>query len=120
VTDLQKFPREEWHGRTVADAMTPASRLHTLAPDDLLSRASELIAAKNVNQLPVIDEGHLLGFVTRAGILRVLQLRDESAGAAEKVESSKPEATTSRTPQPSGGTQSLAAEDPLGPEDPVT
>jgi Zn-dependent protease len=77
ITDLNTFPREEWDSRTVDYAMTPADRLHSLTPADHLSQASELMAAHNVNQLPVIEEGHLLGFVTRAGILRMLQLREE-------------------------------------------
>jgi Zn-dependent protease len=120
ITDLQKVPRRDWQSRTVADAMTPADRLHTLAPDDLLSRAADLIATNDINQLPVIDEGHLLGFVTRAGLMRMLQLREESAAAAEKAEAGKPEAKTTRIPQPSAGTQRLLPKDPLGPEDPVT
>jgi CBS domain-containing protein len=118
ITDLHKVPRGEWASRTVADAMTPTARLHTLAPDDSLSRASELIAANDVNQLPVIDEGHVLGFVTRAGIMRMVQLRGESADAREKAASGT--ARTSHTPRPSVHTQNLAPEDPLGPEDPVT
>jgi Zn-dependent protease len=77
VTDLRRVPRDEWRRRTVADAMTPASGLHTLAPDDSLGRAAELMAAQDINQLPVIDEGHLLGFVTRGGVMRILQLREQ-------------------------------------------
>jgi len=77
VSDFAKFPREEWAQRTVAEAMTPAHRLHTLAPDDSLNRAVELMAAANVNQLPVLEDGRLLGFVTRAGIIRVMQVRQE-------------------------------------------
>jgi len=121
ITDLQKVPHGDWESRTVADAMTPAGRLYTLAPDDSLSRAAELIAANDVHQLPVIDEGHLLGFVTRAGIMRILQLRDEEGTAtAVNVESSKPEAKTRHAPPPSVRSQNPAREDPLGPEDPVT
>jgi hypothetical protein len=84
ATDLQRVPRQEWPNRTVADAMTPVAKLHTLAPDDSLSRAAELIAAHDVNQLPVIEEGHLLGFVTRAGIMRILQFRNEERAGANK------------------------------------
>jgi hypothetical protein len=103
VTDLRKFPRREWESRTVADAMTPAGRLHTLTPDDSLSRAAELIGQNDVNQLPVIDEGHLLGFVTRAGIMRMLQLREgDDAAAVEKADSGpQPEAEAATTPQTS-------------------
>lgn len=119
VTDLQKFPRQEWLSRTVADAMTPADRLHTLAPDDSLGRASELIAAKDVNQLPVIDEGHLLGFVTRAGIMRILQLREEEARGVEKTDSkpepSKPDGHTGDTLRTSATQRGT-----VGPKDTVT
>jgi Zn-dependent protease/CBS domain-containing protein len=100
LTDLQKMPRREWASHTVADAMTPADRLHTLAPADSLSRAAELIATHHVNQLPVIDQGHLLGFVTRAGIMRMLQFReDERADAIGKAQA---EATPGRPETQSG------------------
>jgi Zn-dependent protease len=74
LTDLNRFKRDEWHSRTVDQAMTPVHELHTVSPDDHLGRASELMATRNVHQLPVVEEGRLLGFVTRAGIIRVLQL----------------------------------------------
>jgi hypothetical protein len=35
------------------------------------------MARANVNQLPVLDEGHLVGFITRAGIVGVMKLREE-------------------------------------------
>jgi Zn-dependent protease len=95
VTDLQRVPRGEWRSRTVTDAMTPAGSLHTLGPQDSLDRAAELMATHDVNQLPVIDEGHLLGFVTRAGIMHILQYRQEELGAARQTIGDK----ISRPPQ---------------------
>jgi hypothetical protein len=95
VTDLQRVPRSDWQSRTVVDAMTPASRLHTVRPDDSLGRAAELMAAHDINQLPVTDEGHLLGFVTRAGIMHILQYRQEEAGADRQEDRDK----ASRPPQ---------------------
>lgn len=117
VTDLQKFPRREWQSRTVVDAMTPADRLHTLAPDDSLNRAAELIAENDVNQLPVIDEGHLLGFVTRAGIMRILQFREESSHAQEQSDSkrkpSKSEVQSVSTPPASVHNEKLGPKHPV-------
>jgi len=46
ASDLSNFPRDEWENRTVADAMTAASRLFSLSPDDTLSVAADLIAAR--------------------------------------------------------------------------
>jgi CBS domain-containing protein len=120
VSDLRKFPRREWQSRTVVDAMTPAGRLHTLTPDDSLGRAVELIAENDIHQLPVVDEGHLLGFVTRAGIMRMLQFRDESTGAERDMESTKRETKVNHMPRPSARTQNLGPETAFGPEDPVT
>ncbi len=77
LSDLSKFPREEWAQRTVSDAMTPFGNLHALTPADNLRRALELIAGTNVHQLPVVEESGLLGFVTRAGIMRVMQVHEE-------------------------------------------
>lgn len=95
VSDFGKFPREEWAQRTVAEAMTPAHRLHTLARDDSLNRAVELMAAGSVNQLPVLEDGRLLGFVTRAGIIRVMQVRQE-VGIEASTEPSLVETTRPR------------------------
>lgn len=77
LSDLARFPREDWDERKVADAMTPADRLHTVSPSDSLRRALDIIAANNVNQLPVMDGGRLLGFVTRTGIIRIMQVHEE-------------------------------------------
>jgi CBS domain-containing protein len=92
VSDFGKFPREEWGQRTVAEAMTPAHRLHTLAPGDSLNRAVELMATGNVNQLPVLEDSRLLGFVTRAGIIQVMQVRQE-VGIEASAEQSAVETT---------------------------
>jgi len=91
LSDLSKFPRQEWAQRTVSDAMTPVGNLHTLTPADNLRRALELIAGTNVHQLPVVDEGRLLGFVTRAGVMRVMQVHEEVG-----VAPSEPHRTSAR------------------------
>jgi Zn-dependent protease/CBS domain-containing protein len=119
VTDLQRVPRQEWHSRTVADAMTPTDRLHTLAPNDSLSRAAELIAANDVNQLPVIDEGHLLGFVTRGGIMRILQLREEEGISANKQTDPETVPNTSEE-QTSDGVSAPKDSAKLGPKHPAS
>jgi CBS domain-containing protein len=110
VTDLQRVPRGEWQNRTVADAMTPSGRLHTLDPQDSLGRAAELIAAHDINQLPVIDEGHLLGFVTRAGIMHILEYRKEEVATATQEGTAK----TPRTSQSQTGGGASAADKPRG------
>jgi CBS domain-containing protein len=41
------------------------------------------MARENVNQLPVIEFGHFVGFVTRADVLRLMQVRTELGGGRD-------------------------------------
>ncbi|HLD93962.1 MAG TPA: site-2 protease family protein [Anaerolineales bacterium] len=77
LDDLRKAPRREWGTSTVKQIMTPVSRVKSISPEedaaDALSRLREL----EVRQLPVIEDGKLLGLVRRRDILRWLQLQTE-------------------------------------------
>jgi len=86
LSDLRKFPRGEWDNRTVAEVMTPADRLISLVEADDLGHAAELIAQSNVHQLPVLNDGHLVGFVTRSDVIRVLEIGGEvGSGGSTKL-----------------------------------
>jgi CBS domain-containing protein len=65
---------KEVQGKTVGEIMS--RDVHILSPDDPISKAVSLINEENVNRLPVIGEGKLIGIVTRADILRCLTLID--------------------------------------------
>jgi predicted transcriptional regulator len=56
--------------------MTPPP-LKTTAPETDLSSALGLLVEGELNQLPVVNQGRLVGMLTRANVLRFLQLRDE-------------------------------------------
>jgi len=81
--DVRRFPRPAWPNTTVYQAMTPAERLTVVSPEVSLDEALQLMARQNVQQLPVIEDGTLLGFVNRQDIMRTVQLRAD-LGVAEK------------------------------------
>lgn len=59
------------HARTaISDVMT--KEVVTIAPDDPISVAAELIVRHDVSLLPVIDGGHLAGVVNRHDVLAAL------------------------------------------------
>ena len=91
LVDLKKYPRAEWHSRTVSDAMTPRDRLHVVSPSDSLSTVAELLAHGDVHQLPVVSDGQFVGFVTRADIIRLIQTRGELMTMAAARETERPE-----------------------------
>jgi predicted transcriptional regulator len=109
VSDLKKFPREQWHGRKVAEIMTPKSSLYSVGPGDDLATAAQAMATANVHQLPVLEGGDLVGFVTRADIVGVMKLREElqpttKAGAAPITSPNHPHALrgVQRAPRETG------------------
>lgn len=85
LKDMQRFPKTAWPTTTVYQAMTPAERLAIISPELSLDEALQIMGKRNVHQLPVIEGGTLLGFVTRQDILRAVRLRVEM-GVAEKKE----------------------------------
>ncbi|MDT7934505.1 MAG: CBS domain-containing protein [Sphingomonadaceae bacterium] len=60
----------------IADIMTPAPE--TVAPQDTLKRAAELMDELNVGVLPVVGDGRLLGVITD----RDITVRATAAGLA--------------------------------------
>jgi len=73
--DLQKFPRSEWHERSVSEAMTPSERLQIAQTSDDLTKAVELMTSADVHQLPVMENDRFIGFVTRSDVTRLVQIR---------------------------------------------
>jgi Zn-dependent protease/predicted transcriptional regulator len=77
IRDLQRVPQEEWPQTSAFRAMTPREKLHVTSSDADLAGVMETMAANDVHQLPVVDGGLFVGFVTRADVLRLLQVRSE-------------------------------------------
>jgi Zn-dependent protease/CBS domain-containing protein len=74
MEDVRPLQRDQWPVQRVADLMTPLNRLHTVGPSTAASKALSLLAEKGVNQFPVLEDGQLLGLVTREDILKWMVL----------------------------------------------
>jgi CBS domain-containing protein len=81
MRDLKRVPREEWETTSAFRAMTPREKLHEVDMREDVTAALEIMARENVNQLPVMEFGRFVGFVTRADVLRLMQVRSELGGA---------------------------------------
>ena len=75
--NVKEIPRERWHSTTVSEIMTPLEQLQTAHPDDELSDVLEQMTHEDVNQLPVIDYGKLVGMVARDNVLAFIHTRTE-------------------------------------------
>ena len=77
TADIGRIGRDQWPATTVEEAMKPLHKLHTVSPDAPVAQALETMARENINQLPVVTDGHLEGILSRAHLLQVLQTRAE-------------------------------------------
>ena len=76
ITDV---PRARWPDTRAEDVMIPLAELKTVRPDDDLVAVFERMAAEDVNQFPVLDDGRFVGMVSRDTLLSFLRARTEPA-----------------------------------------
>jgi CBS domain-containing protein len=77
LSDVGRVPRENWDGARVTDIMTRWSDLARVGPDEEVDAALDVLRQREVNQLPVVeaDGRTVVGLLTRAGILRMIDTR---------------------------------------------
>jgi Zn-dependent protease len=73
--EVSKVERARWPYTTVADVMRPLDQVRTVAPDAAVTEALEMMAREDLNQLPIVADGELAGFISRSHILQLLQTR---------------------------------------------
>jgi Zn-dependent protease/CBS domain-containing protein len=76
VSDLQRVPSAERSRVSVAEVMGGREGLVTIDADARVQQAVELLAEHEFEQLPVLEDGRLVGMLTRADVMRQLQLRE--------------------------------------------
>jgi Zn-dependent protease/predicted transcriptional regulator len=86
LRDLHGLGRAAWESTRVADVMIPVERLATAPPGEPAIEVLALLGRRDVNQVPVLDAGHLVGLVRREDILRWLALHTQ--GVVAPVETS--------------------------------
>jgi Zn-dependent protease/CBS domain-containing protein len=77
VAQVRRIRRSEWPKTHVQDVMAKPPRLSFLAPTDALRHALERIYKAGVDGLPVLEDGQLLGVLTKRGIGRFIHDRSE-------------------------------------------
>jgi Zn-dependent protease/CBS domain-containing protein len=75
LSDVRHVPRDQWPQTPVGFAMIPLERLHTITPQQNVKDVLPLMTGQDVNQLAVVQDGQLVGVLTREGILRSLEIR---------------------------------------------
>jgi CBS domain-containing protein len=61
----------------VKDIMTPVDKLKMAHPDQNALNILEQMDESNINQMPVVSEGRIIGLITRDNLIRLLRTRSE-------------------------------------------
>jgi Zn-dependent protease/CBS domain-containing protein len=75
--EVRDIERSRWPLVTVREAMRPVAAIHSLSPDVPAMQALEIMGREDVNQLPIVVDGRLVGIVSRGHLLRVIHTRAE-------------------------------------------
>jgi Zn-dependent protease/predicted transcriptional regulator len=75
LSDIRHVPQDQWPQTPVGYIMIPLERLHTVTPDQQLNDVLPLMTGRDVNQLPVVQDGRLVGILSRDAIMRFLEVR---------------------------------------------
>jgi len=75
LSDIRHVPREQWGYTPVDQVMIPVERLHAVSPQQSLNDVLPLMAGRDVNQLPVVQNGIPVGILSRDAIVQYLEVR---------------------------------------------
>jgi Zn-dependent protease/predicted transcriptional regulator len=73
--NIKAVPREQWSTETVKEAMTPFDKLKWVQPDEELSSVLQILTENNINQVPVVQDGEIVGMVSRENLLNFVNIR---------------------------------------------
>ncbi len=74
LADIRHVPQDQWSQTPVGFVMIPLEKLHTVSPNQDLNDVLRLMTGQDINQLPVVANGRLVGILTRDAILRYLEI----------------------------------------------
>lgn len=77
LSNLKSVPRDLWNTRTVQEAMTPIAKMKSVTENEDLSVVLQLMADADINQIPVVEDGNIIGMVARDSLISFISIRAE-------------------------------------------
>ena len=71
--EVKAVERDLWPQTSVQAVMRPLAKLRTVSPDTSALQALQMMGRDDINQLPVVTDGHLEGLFSRTHVVRFLQ-----------------------------------------------
>lgn len=77
ISDIRRHPRNEWDSTPAQTVMTPRERVLTVGVDAPALEVLELIAQKQLNQVPVLEDGQMIGLITRRELIERIKVAEQ-------------------------------------------
>jgi Zn-dependent protease/CBS domain-containing protein len=75
LSDIARVARERWSYTPVGHVMRLLDQVTTATPAQPLLEVLHVMGTQDINQVPVVEDGRLVGLVSREEIIRYLQVR---------------------------------------------
>ncbi len=75
--NIKSVPRSRWDTTQVEQIMLPLDQLKTARPEQDALGIVEYMSANELNQMPVVSEGRVIGLINRDSLIRFLRARSE-------------------------------------------
>ena len=79
VSDIKHIPREDWPNTPVQGVMTPRAKIVTVTAEASALEALNLIAKNGLNQVPVLENGRMVGLIGRRELVERIHLAEQLA-----------------------------------------
>jgi len=77
IHQVKEIPRQSWSTTTVKEAMIPIDKTKAVKPTDSLFSVFETMTREDISQLPVVQDGELVGIIGRDSILNFIRTLSE-------------------------------------------
>jgi predicted transcriptional regulator len=77
MNDIQKSAKDKWDSTSVAEIMTPVSRLDFVTPDQDAADAFDRLQKLDLRQIPVMLNNKIVGLLRLKDIMRWLQFQSD-------------------------------------------
>jgi Zn-dependent protease/CBS domain-containing protein len=78
LSDIARVARERWSYTPVGHVMRLLEQVSVATSEQPLQEVLQMMDAQNINQVHVVEDGRLVGLLSREGIIRYLKMRQSS------------------------------------------
>jgi Zn-dependent protease/predicted transcriptional regulator len=77
LDDVKAVPKELWAFKQVRDIMVPSEQVPSLSPTDDATEALARMVSDDLGRMPVIENGRLVGIVSRRDIMNLFKIKSD-------------------------------------------